>query len=134
MTTLFEDRQRAAEYGYVHAEELRFLAVREGVESVARWAAETLGESPEAGADYAAALVGRLVGGADAAELLGVIKRDMEAARRPDLSDEVGPRFSRAVVSASDRLHGTLPPRHEAAIHPVVQATPHPHGFWGWTV
>ncbi len=133
MTTLFEDRQRAAEYGYVHAEELRFLAVREGLQSVARWVAEALGENEKAGSGYAAALVGRLVGGAGEAELLGVVRRDMEAARRPDLIDEVGPRFSQAVVSASDRLHGTLPPHHGAA-HRAVQAAPHPHGFWGWMV
>ena len=34
MTTLFEDRERAAEYGFAHGEELRFLAHRAGIEAL----------------------------------------------------------------------------------------------------
>lgn len=134
MTTLFEQRERAAEYGYAHGEELRFLALREATESVAHWAAEAIGQPAEAGADYAAALVGRLVGGAREADLVMRVKQDLEAAGHPDLAREVSGRFGQAVATADDRLHGRLPPRHEPAVHGAAKSTSHPHGFWGWTV
>ncbi len=134
MTSLFEERERAAEYGYTHGEELRFLALREGIESMAHWAAEAIGQPPEAGAGYAAALLGRLTGGAGVPDLVARVSQDLEAAGHPDLAREIPARFSQAIATADDRLHGRLPPHHEAAAPPAVKPVPHTHGFWGWTV
>ena len=133
MTSLFEERERAAEFGYAHGEELRFLAVREGAETLARWAAEAIGQPPEAGDGYAAALVGRLVGGAGEAELVAQVQQDLEKAGHPDAAREVAVRFAKAIATASDRLHGRQPVRHEPAVHAAVKPVPHAHGFWGWT-
>ena len=102
------------------------MAPRGGIDATARWAAEAVGHSAEAGAGYAAALVGRPIGGAGEAELLGDVRGDLEAACGPTAS--VSPHVSKAVVSASDQLR-TLPWSHEAARHRAMQAAPHPHGF-----
>ena len=134
MKTMFEERERAAEYGYTHDEELRFLALREAIEHVAHWAAEAIGQPAEAGAGYAAALVGRLVGGSGETDLVARVTQDLESAGHPDLARQVSGRFAQAIATANDRLHGRLPPRHEPAVHPAVKAVPHTHGFWGWTV
>ncbi len=134
MTSLFEERERAAEYGYTHGEELRFLALREGLASVAHWAAKAIGQPPEAGTGYAEALLGRLAGGAGEADLVARVRQDLEAAGHPDFAGEVAIRLSQAVATADDRLHGRLPPRHEPAAHPSAKPARHPHGFWGWTV
>lgn len=134
MTSMFDQRERAAEYGFTHGEELRFLALREGIDTVAHWVAEAIGQPPEAGAGYADALIGRLAGGAGEADLVDRMKQDLKNAGHGDLVGEVGPRLSQAVAAADDRLHGRSPPRHEPAVHRPVKSEPHTHGFWGWTV
>lgn len=48
MTTLFDDRERAAEAKFAHDEEMKFLAAARRDKLFARWAAERAGLSGEA--------------------------------------------------------------------------------------
>ena len=61
--TLFEDRERAAEYGFTHAEELRFFATRDGIEALAFWAASGLNLAGDARSSYVQDAVNRFVCG-----------------------------------------------------------------------
>ena len=53
MSRFFEERERAAEMLFVHAEEARFRAHCQGVRSLAAYAAAVLGVDPHSAAAYA---------------------------------------------------------------------------------
>ena len=100
---------------------------------MAHWAARGRSASRRrAGAGYAAALLGRLTGGAGVPDLVARVSQDLEAAGHPDLAREIPARFSQAIATADDRLHGRLPPHHEAGgATPRSSRWPHTHGLLG---
>ncbi len=55
--TTFDDRQNAFESKYAHSEEMQFKADARRNKLVGLWAAELLGKSGEAAADYAKTVV-----------------------------------------------------------------------------
>ncbi len=77
MASFFDERERAAEYGFVHAEELRFVAARRGVETLGLWAAQRMRMADPA--TYAAGLVEAMTGGAGEAAVLARVIADPSA-------------------------------------------------------
>lgn len=79
MTTLFEDRERAAEWAFAHWGEVRFRARCNALRSVAGYAAARLNLAPAATQAYADDLVVALVEGARDEALVERIRADLEA-------------------------------------------------------
>ena len=133
MSVLFDDRERAAEYGFAHAETLRFLAAREGVEALGVWAAKHMGL--EDAAAYSDTLVRSVLGGASQAALLARVRGDLIRSGVSDVVDQAGSVLDKAIAAAYARLHDTQRDTSAAvaAAAPVL-AEHHRHGFWGWDV
>ena len=133
MSVLFDDRERAAEYGFAHAETLRFLAAREGVEALGAWAAKQMGV--EDATAYADTLVGFVLGGASQAALLARVRGDLLRAGVSDVVEQAGSVLDKAIAEAYARLHDTKRDTGAAvaAAAPVL-AEHRRHGFWGWDV
>ena len=103
MASFFDERERAAEYGFVHAEELRFLAARRGVETLGIWAAQRMRMADPA--TYAAGLVEAMTGGAGEAAVLARVIADLQRAGQADIGNEAGAVLSRATAEAHGKLH-----------------------------
>lgn len=131
MSTLFDDRERAAEYGFTHEEELRFLARRKGVEALAAWAAEGMGLDAASSADYVEATLASFVHGEGEIDLVNRVRSDLERAGKPALSTTANDVLTRATAAATMDLHGTRPrPPSEPKAEP--RAEHHRSDFWGW--
>ncbi len=137
--TLFEDRQRAAEYGFTHGEELDFLAHRQGLEAVTRQVAAGLDLDDTATTVTVADTIERYVAGASGTDLVAGLRSRLERAGKWDLAARVDARLERATADATARLRGravegdapsagSVPPR------PTPTMPHHRHGFWGWDV
>ena len=133
--TLFEDRERAAEYGFTHAEELRFFATRDGIEALALWVASGLNLAGEARSSYVQEAVNRFVCGEDEGTLIASIRADLERRGKTDLARDAGTVFQLSVASAADRLHGRS---QRTAVSETagrdIRLDHHQHAFWGWSV
>lgn len=79
MTRLFEERERAAELIFAHAEEVRFLGRRRGVAALARWASERVGDDAGTADASARALVAAMVEGAKDETLIERVRSDLAA-------------------------------------------------------
>lgn len=106
MSQFLKDRERAAEGIFVREEELRFLAVRRGLQSLAGWAAEAMGLDKEAAKTYEDALVGDFLSGAPENAVVARVSTDLERAGKPAMSTTVGTTLSQAVAEATLALRG----------------------------
>lgn len=116
--TSFNERERAEEHAFAHAEELRFLAAREGTAAVAAWAAERLGKE-----GYEATLVDALVAGGVAA-VAARVRDDLAGAGRPEAAAQATAVLERAVADARLRRRSGAPAA-DVATAPAY----HPRGF-----
>ena len=134
MSSLFDDRERAAEYGFTHAEELRFLAAREGVQALADWAAARMHHADAAA--YATILLDTLLGGASDEEIVARVRSDLDRAGQPDAANEVSVVLAQAFAQAHAKLYEGEQARRSAVASqpPVGPQSHHRHGFWGWNV
>jgi hypothetical protein len=78
--TTFDRREEAFESGFMHGEELRFKAEARRDKLIGLWAAEKLGLSGDAAADYARALVARAVADHGDLTVFSMIRADFDAA------------------------------------------------------
>jgi hypothetical protein len=83
MTRLFEERERAAETIFVHAEEARFLGRRRGIQALAAWASRTLRHDEATAATYEQDLVVSMIKGASDDTLVGRVCADVKAEGHP---------------------------------------------------
>lgn len=109
MPGLFEERERAAETAFVHQEELRFLAHRRAIQSLAAWAAQSMEYDAERARQYVDALLDAFVTKAPDDRLVERVQGDLEAAGKPSLTTQVGPTLTRALAAAQDELRGRTP-------------------------
>jgi hypothetical protein len=132
MSALFEERERAAEFGFAHGEELRFLAKRAAARDLAAWAAENMALDATATVTYADKMVGLLVAGAHEGDLISQVRSDLERAGKPAISNQADIVFARAMADADAKLNGTTPTRTPASGGATQRHQR--HQFWGWTV
>lgn len=129
MANLWEDRERAAEYGFANQEERRFLVARRSVDGLARWAAERIGCEPEA---YADVLVGEFLSGAASNVLVRRVEADLVRAGEQPRPGEVAAVLHKAagdadITSAGGGRGASQTPSDVKAVHAR-------HAFWGWDV
>jgi hypothetical protein len=78
---VLQDRERAFESKYAHDDQLRFRAQVRSVQYVGLWAAKRMGQNPESGAAYAAALVESYLAVPGREKLLLKLQADFQAAQ-----------------------------------------------------
>lgn len=100
MTRLFEERERAAELIFAHAEEVRFLSHRRGITSLAQWASERMGADAAATEAYAQALVAAMVEGATDEALIEQVRGDLEARGIAEPTERLRALLAQFVASA----------------------------------
>lgn len=135
MAPMFDERERTAESIFVHDEQMRFIARRRGLETLAAWAADAMGMTSEDKSRYSLRLIEAFVGGTTEEKLAETVQTDLERAGKPALSTHVGTTFARAVADATFELRGgkapsaspQAPPRTNWSNHNARQS----HN-WGW--
>ena len=79
MTRFFEERERAFEMLFVRGEEARFRAHAQGVQSLAKYAAEMLGLEHQSAVAYADELMTSVIHGAKDDSLIERVRADLAA-------------------------------------------------------
>ena len=110
MSRFLDKREQAAEGLFAHDEELRFLAHRRAVRSLASWGAECMGLEADATYKYETNLVAAFVAGASDERLAMRVASDLERAGKPALSTTASTVLAQAIALASDAVHGRVAP------------------------
>jgi hypothetical protein len=98
--TTFDKREASFEAAFAHDEELRFRALARRDRGVGLWAAEKLGKSGAAAADYAAALVAADVAQGGEDPIIARLSADFEGAGLSVSSSDIRSKMTEFLAKA----------------------------------
>ena len=100
MTTLFDERERAAEWAFAHEQEVRFLMHCDALKALAGYASARLGHDAAEAEAYAKDVVAALVQGTKDDALIERVRADLDAHGIAETASGLRERLSQFLAKA----------------------------------